>query len=138
MLSIKEIERRLSAQKYYIQNVLKKDISRGYSLNPEESRAIDKACGKVTNDQRARVELASFKKDKPAKYIGYMSGNTITNWTGKPIARITSKKSHKHRGWISTEKVYFDAVGINGVKYYGMGFGDGIYCRMTARKHQGN
>ncbi len=137
MKAIIEIERRIAAQEKYAREVLGKNIEKGYSLDLDEQKAIREACGLVTNKMRSKVELYHFMQDKPEKYFAYMKGSLVINFMGETLGRITEITSrHKISGHLSDEKIYFRATGNNGVKYRGIGYGDGIYCRLYALKQQ--
>ena len=140
MLSIATLEKRISLYDAYVDAHFRK--ANGWAcIDKDGQRAMRRDLGfAVTNDQRSRVEIARFKREKPTRYFAYMNEDENGRWTIQTFAgdilsdRVTIKATHRHSGNLSKERVYFTCTGINGVIYHGMGFGSGTYCRMQAAK----
>jgi hypothetical protein len=138
--SIKELKRRIALDTEY-DNIHFKQKN-GWIVIPKEGQAQKrKDLGfKVTNAQRARVEINDFKHSRPDKYTGYMhkaeNGYTISNWTGLTLCdNVVIRSIHKKfNSYLSDAVYYFHCIGINGQKYRGIGYGAGVYCHLYALK----
>lgn len=79
------------------------------------------------------------KKHGPIHRVGgYPRGNAITDWEGKPIGKIVSKRCsrvrpHERGAWISSERCSY-VVEIGGRRYAGRGRGDGISVSLRQMK----
>jgi len=64
------------------------------------------------------------------KWIGYLSGDNITNWTGKILARVY-KRREVYNPIGQSKLVFVNAVeDKTGIRWYGKGPGDQMYIRL--------
>ncbi len=63
---------------------------------------------------------------------GYLKGKEITSWSGGLLARVTYRVTRR-TGFHRSERVYFDAIDLDGKRWYGNSPGDGMYARLHAR-----
>lgn len=111
---------------YAVLRVEKTVPSTGVTI-PAEGRACF-ACA----DELEREDLKQANT-----FFAYLSGDgkRITTWTGGKLADVTGSVEHKV-GFHGSTRIYFDAVDVHGVKWYGTTPGTGMYARMRRRKQQ--
>lgn len=108
---------------------------------------------KFENEDRAEIETYEFMTEKPARYFAYVnfpfitgdrnrviakgSGPVhITGFMGQTLAKVEYYSLPKVSN-MGDKRVFFSAMGINGVRYHGIAYiTNGNYCRMRAYKKQ--
>lgn len=97
----------------------------------------------VTNEDRSRVEVYEFKRDKPHKYFAYVYRDGMTNqlesvrtFTGDLIGRITwHGPVYEVRGFgpFPSQRQNLRINAVNGLTYSAVYFlSSGDYCQMKA------
>lgn len=116
------------AQAYWKANAT---YSRGgwSSMSKELSAHPDYA--RCTNEMRGLVEQYETLRDLPERISAYITGATVSVWTGQPIGRAWSVASFKQN---YTRVYQYNAV-IGGRTYTGRGHGEGmlVNLRETAK-----
>lgn len=100
------------------------DFTRGYSTD-EEGKTHCYECS-------LKLDIEHLKVNK--KLIGYIScdGKEVVTWPGLKIAKITA--SHVVNFGYCRNQISFDAMTDDGLKLYGRGPGNGMYCSIRVRK----
>ncbi len=99
------------------------DISTG-TAHTRDGREICFDC--ADKEQRADMRTAQH-------YTAYLTGDKITTWSGGLLARVTYRRTRRV-GFHGSERVYFNAVDLDGKRWHGNSPGDGMYCRLHASK----
>jgi hypothetical protein len=98
----------------------------GYATTPDEKRVCF-ACAHEREKQLMRTSES---------IVLYLTGQTITTWTGDLMARVTSRVQRKMRtprGYPHT-RVFVRAIDGDGRHWHGSGPGDGMYIRLHATR----
>jgi hypothetical protein len=97
----------------------------GYARTPDDKR-ICYACAYEHEKQLMRTS---------DRIVLYLSGQTITTWTGDLMARVTSRTSRKMRTPRGSHtRVFVRAIDGDGRHWHGSGPGDGMYIRLHATR----
>lgn len=134
-LSYSELKRREKLHNAFVETKRSKNGWASYN-HGEDVKALG---FHFTNNMRSKLEIRAFMKEKPEKYFCYMhkdeSGKWIlTNFIGKTLGTVKVTSVYRFYGNLSNEKIYFRAKGINGINYIGIGYGEGVYCRIRKAK----
>lgn len=125
----------------YCQSCKGKGYTLGWaSYKPED---VPADIPQVTNEDRSRVEVYEFKRDKPHKYFAYVYRDGMTNrlesvrtFTGDLIGRITwHGPIYEVRGFgpFPSQRQNLRINAVNGLTYSAVYFlSSGDYCRMKA------
>lgn len=97
------------------------------------------------NEDRAKIEEYEFMTEKPLRLFAYYKAGsrdtfpiygTITGFMGNVLARVQFASVPRVSN-MGDKRIYFSALGINGVLYHGIAYvTNGDYCRMRAYKKQ--
>jgi hypothetical protein len=63
----------------------------------------------------------------------YLKDRELTTWSGGLMARVTSRVNRRN-GFHRSVIVYFQAIDLDGKRWYGTSPGDGMYARLRANK----
>ena len=101
------------------------------SMSKELSAHPDYAA--VNNAMRGRVEHFEFMRDKPERYVAYLSSDerTITTCTGQPFGAF--RLGNKWRSNFGDMRRAGRAT-IDGTEYSVLAFGGGMYCHLRKLK----
>ena len=93
---------------------------------------------RVTNEEKGWLEAYRFEHSRPEAYTAYLAsdGKSLTTFPGQTLTRTISGLTPRRVGFGGAERLYFRAVGINGVSYWGFAMGRGAYARMYAMKNE--
>ena len=108
------------------------------SFTPEMiQRIIEVAgCGRSpTNEERSKVEVYEWNKNKPNKYFLYINRtkNLATTWMGDPLGKVVF--GNEYRANFGGKRIPITVYGTNGCNYHGTYYSSsGDYARVTMMK----
>ena len=96
---------------------------------------------KVSNDERAQLELRQFMIEKPERYFLYVDEKTktATVWTGVVLGSVIFGREYKSPSFgRASVRVPVTIKAVNGLTYHGTYYkSSGDYARVRASKRKG-
>ena len=89
----------------------------------------------TTNDETSAIEVFEFMRDKPDRYVAYVSSDakSVTTWTGDHLGTLRMSGS-MYRSNMGDKRTPITVKAINGRTYYGRSQGSGMCVSLRAYK----